>query len=57
MRRLQGGTQCQQGSRWIERIQSIRETCRLQHRSPLAYLTDAATAAHRRLQAPSLVPT
>ncbi|MGB0092924.1 MAG: IS66 family transposase [Solirubrobacteraceae bacterium] len=57
MRRLQGGTQCEQGSRWIERIQSIRETCRLQHRSPLAYLTDAATAAHRRLPAPSLVPT
>ncbi len=55
MRRLQGGTQCEQGSRWIERIQSIRETCRLQHRSPLAYLTDAATAAHRRLPAPSLV--
>jgi transposase len=57
MRRLQGGTQSDQGSRWIERIQSIRETCRLQHRSPLAYLIDAATAAHHRLPVPSLVPT
>ena len=57
MRRLQGGTQSDQGSRWIERIQSVRETCRLQHRSPLAYLIDAATAAHHRLPVPSLVPT
>jgi len=57
MRRLQGGTQSDQGSRWIERIQSVRETCRLQHRSPLTYLIDAATAAHHRLPVPSLVPT
>jgi transposase len=57
MRKLQGGTQSDRGSRWIERVQSIRETCRLQHRSPLAYLTAAATAAHHRLPAPSLVPT
>ena len=56
-RRFQGGTQSDHGSRWIERIQSVRETCRLQHRSPLAYLIDAATAAHHRLPAPSLVPT
>ncbi len=57
MRRLQGGTQSDQGSRWIERIQSVRETCRLQHRSPLAYLIDASTAAHYRRPTPSLVPT
>jgi transposase len=57
MRRLQGGTQSDPGSRWIERIQSVRETCRLQHRPVLAYLLDAATAAHHRLPAPSLVPT
>jgi transposase len=57
MRKLQGGTQSDRGSRWIERIQSVRETCRLQHRSPLAYLTDAAAAAHHRLPVPSLVPT
>jgi transposase len=57
MRKIQGGTQSDRGSRWIERIQSIRETCRLQHRSPLAYLIDAATTAHHRLPVPSLVPT
>jgi transposase len=57
MRRLQGGTQSDPGSRWIERIQSVRETCRLQHRAILAYLLDAATAAHHQLPAPSLVPT
>lgn len=56
-RRLQGGTQSDQGSRWVERIQSIRETCRLQGRPVLGYLTDAATAAHHRLPIPSLVPT
>jgi transposase len=57
MRKLQGGTQSDHGSRWIERIQSVRETCRLQHRPPLAYLIDATTAAHLQLPAPSLVPT
>lgn len=57
MRKLQGGTQSNHGSRWIERIQSVRETCRLQHRSSLAYLTQIATAAHQLLPAPSLVPT
>jgi transposase len=56
MRKLQGGTQSEHGSRWIERIQSVRETCRLQHRSPLAYLTAAATAAHHGLQIPTLLP-
>lgn len=56
-RRLQGGTQSDHGSRWIERIQSARETCRLQHRPILRYLIDAATAAHHRLPVPSLVPT
>jgi transposase len=56
-RRLQGGTQSDHGSRWIERIQSVRETCRLQSRPILAYLIDAATAGHHRLPVPSLVPT
>lgn len=57
MRRIQGGTQSEHGNRWIERIQSIRETCRLQHRPTLGYLIDTATAAHHRLPIPSLVPT
>ena len=35
MRAIQGGTQSDRGNRWIERIQSIRETCRLQDRGVL----------------------
>ena len=35
MRKIQGGSQAERGSRWIERIQSVRETCRLQHRPVL----------------------
>jgi transposase len=56
MRKLQGGTQSDQGSRWIERIQSVRETCRLQDRAVLAWLVQAASAAHRGLAIPSLLP-
>jgi transposase len=56
MRKTQLGTQSERGSRWIERICSVRETCRLQGRSPLAYLNAAARAAHHRLPAPSLAP-
>ncbi len=56
MRKIQGGTQSNHGSRWIERIQSVRETCRLQHRSVLEWLTRAATAAHRGLPPPTLLP-
>lgn len=55
-RRIQGGTQSDNGSRWIERIQSVRETCRLQDRPVLAWLIQAATAAHAGLAAPSLLP-
>jgi transposase len=57
MRKLQGGTQSDRGSRWVERIQSVRETCRLQDRPVLPYLTQIANAAHHQRPAPSLVPT
>jgi transposase len=56
MRKTQLGTQSERGSRWIERICSVRETCRLQGRSPLAYLIQAAAATHGGPPAPSLVP-
>jgi len=46
----------ERGSRWVERICSVRETCRLQGRSALDYLIEAALAAHNRAPAPSLVP-
>jgi transposase len=56
LRKINGGTKSEQGSRFIERILSVRETCRLQARSPLSYLTDALTASHHGLPAPSLLP-
>lgn len=55
-RKISGGTQSDRGSRWIERIQSVRETCRLQRRSTLDWLTHAATAAHNGQPIPSLLP-
>ena len=57
MRKIQGGTQSDHGSRWIERIQSTRETCRLQHRPVLTWLIDAATATHHGKRPPTLLPT
>ena len=56
LRKIQLGTQAEKGNRWIERICTARETCMLQKRSVLAYLIDAATAAHHRQPIPSLVP-
>ena len=56
MRKIQLGTQSLQGNRWIERICSVRETCRLQERSVLAYLTEATIAHHNAQPVPSLVP-
>jgi transposase len=47
----------EQGAHWVERILSVTETCRLQGRSKLAYLIEAATAAHHGQPAPSLLPS
>ena len=57
VRKIQLGTQSEHGSRWIERICSIRESCRLQGRPVINYLIDAATAAQHHRPIPSLVPT
>ncbi len=56
MRRLQGGTQSDRGSRWVERVQSVRETCRLQQRAVLGWMIEAAAAAHRGEPVPTLAP-
>jgi hypothetical protein len=56
MRKIQNGTQSEQGSRWVERILSVRETLRLQDRSALDYLIRAASASHQGQPAPSLLP-
>ena len=56
MRKVQNGTQSEQGSRWVERILSVRETLRLQDRPVLDFLIQAASAAHHGRAAPSLLP-
>ena len=57
LRKIRLGTQSEKGNRWIERVCTARETCRLQGRSVLGYLQDAATAAHHCQPIPSLTPT
>jgi hypothetical protein len=43
-RKTSGGTQTEHGERFVERILSIRETCRLQDLRPHPYLIDVHTA-------------
>ena len=57
MRKVQLGTQSERGNRWIERVCSVRESCRLQGRPVTDYLVDVATAAQQRRPIPTLVPT
>ncbi len=56
LRRISGGTQSERGNRWIERILSITETCRRQHRSPHTYLHDAINASLHGRPIPTLAP-
>jgi transposase len=46
-RKLSFGSQSEQGEQTIERLLSVSQTCRLQHRSLFAYLTDLLTAKTR----------
>jgi transposase len=56
-RKLSFGTQSAAGSRFIERMLTVSETCRLQGRSIFAYLTAAVEAHFQRKVAPSLLPS
>jgi transposase len=56
-RKLSFGTQSAAGSRFIERMLTVSETCRLQSRSIFAYLTAAVEAHFRHQPAPSLLPS
>lgn len=56
-RKVSGGTQSQRGNRWIERIHSVTETCRRQHRSAHDYLHDAIDASLHGRPIPTLVPS
>lgn len=53
-RKLSFGTQSAEGSRFIERMLTACETCRLQRRSVFTYLVDAVTAHFAEQSAPSL---
>jgi transposase len=55
-RKLSFGTQSESGSRFIERMLTVAETCRLQKRSVYDYLTAAVTAHFSKQTAPSLLP-
>jgi transposase len=55
-RKLSFGTQSQSGSRFIERMLTVCETCRLQDRSLFHYLATAVEAHFAAQQPPSLLP-
>jgi transposase len=54
-RKLSFGTQSESGSRFVERIFSIIETCRLRNRNSYAYLVEAITAKISNKPAPNLL--
>lgn len=56
-RKLSFGTQSASGSRFIERILTISETCKMQKRSPFQYLVEVMEAHFAKKTAPSLLPT
>lgn len=56
-RKLSFGTQSESGSRFIERILTVSETCRLQNRSIYDYLVTAVRAHFKQQPFPSLLPS
>lgn len=55
-RKLSFGTQSEAGSRFVETMLSVVETCRQQNHSPFAFLVAALTAHYSRSPAPTLSP-
>ena len=55
-RKLSFGTQSPRGSRFVETILTIIETCRQQSKRVFHYLTNALQASHAAKCAPSLLP-
>lgn len=55
-RKLSFGTQSASGSRYLERILTVTQTCHLQRRSPYQYLISAMEASFVGRPAPSLLP-
>jgi transposase len=55
-RKLSFGTQSAAGSRFLERLLTVSETCRLQNRSPYQYLVSLMQTTFKQQPAPSLLP-
>jgi transposase len=55
-RKLSFGTQSASGSRFVERMLTVIETCRRQKRNVYAWLTQTVQAHHAGQPAPSLLP-
>lgn len=55
-RKLSFGTQSAAGSRYLERLLTVSETCRLQNRNAYEYLIEAMNAKFAGHTAPSLMP-
>jgi transposase len=51
------GTQSEAGSRFVERILTVRETCRRQGRSLRVFVMEAVAAHRAKRPAPTLVST
>lgn len=56
-RKLSFGTQSASGSRYLERILTVTETCRLQGRSTYEYMIQAMQASFAGKASPSLLPS
>lgn len=54
-RKLSFGTQSASGSRFVERMLTVIETCRRQKRDPFEWLTEAVQANFQQTPAPSLL--
>jgi transposase len=54
-RKTSGGTDSAAGSRFVERVLTVVESCRQQRREVLAFLTDAIQAARVRTPMPTLI--
>jgi transposase len=54
-RKLSFGTQCERGSRFVETMLSVIETCRQQGRDAFAFVTAAVQAHFARQPAPLLL--
>ena len=52
--KLSFGTQSERGSRFVERMLTVVETCRQQSRSVLSFVTEAVEARYANRSAPSL---